>query len=570
MRRCTYRVRGFPLLLTLALATAAACSDDGSAGPTDLPPADDSGQEPAATSIAISPVGEVPIVGAEIQLEATVLNAEGDELGQLPSWASLDPGTASVSPAGRVSIRRDGIARIEARSGVAADTVVLECIPRLAVSHDTATVRPGSDLQLIASLVGADSPEPPPGTVTWSSSESSIAQVSADGIVVGMALGKAVVQAEYGEQTARVDIAVYRPQFVSVSAGAMHSCGLLVEGTAWCWGANGHGDLGTGDTNHRSIPTRTATVLTFRQIEAAGGFTCAVAMDNSGYCWGDDSMMELGNPNVGRYSTVPVPVHVDQPLQSMSGSDMAHGCGLTLSGEAWCWGYNRFGMIGHGSARDEPLPVPATGGHTFTALHSFFFRTCGVDTDGRVHCWGRGGAAQVGDPAFEPEVCSGQPCSTRPHAAASTTRFRAVSVGRLHTCAVSVDGGTYCWGEGEKGQIGTGTLDDVIVPTAVLPGEQFMAVSAGRDHSCALTVDGRALCWGDNEDGQLGDGSRTARASPVEVATQLRFVGISAGYMHTCAVTTQGDAYCWGANGMGQLGDGSMVDRQVPARVIMD
>lgn len=570
MGRRARNVRNAIATFLLVLPVGSACSDDGGRIPTDLAPGDDGTGEPTVGAVHIVPIGETLIVGAAVQLSATVLDAAGNEIEGAVRWSTPDPDAVEVSGSGQVIVRRAGLPRVIAMSGMAADTIALECIPRLAVSDDSATVRPGSEVQLEAILVGAASPEPPPGAVTWSSSDDSIAEVSPDGMISGMSIGRVAVQAAYGDQVVSIGISVYRPQFVSISAGAMHSCGLLVEGTAWCWGANGHGDLGTGDTSHRLVPTRAATDVRFRQLEAAGGFTCAVAMDHVGYCWGDDSMMELGNPDVGRHSTVAVPLYGDLRLQMMSGSDMAHGCGLTLEGDAWCWGYNRFGMIGHGVARDEPRPVPAVGGHTFTNLHSFFFRTCGVDDQGRVYCWGRGGAAQVGDPSFEPEECSGQTCATRPHPVRSDTRFQAVSVGRLHTCALSSDGSVYCWGEGADGQIGTGTLDDVFTPAEVLPGVQFVAVTTGRNHSCALTVDGRALCWGDNKDGQLGDGSRTPRTLPTDVSTELRFVGISAGYMHTCAITAPGDAYCWGANGMGQLGDGTVVDHLVPAPVLMD
>lgn len=569
MRLRAFRAPATLLALGLALLIGGACTDGAPSGPADAGP-DDTPSVPTPTSISISPVPGAVIVGTTLELRATITDSEGGELDEEPAWTTLDPDLLRVGPDGSVEVVKAGSARVVATAGTVSDTVALECVPRLEVSRDSAMVRPGAQLQLAATLVGADVPEPPPGAVSWSSRDEAVAEVTVGGLVSGMAMGRTTVQAAYGEQVVDVDIHVYRPQFASVSAGMMHSCGLLVEGKSMCWGANGHGDLGTGDTDHRSVPTPTATDLFFTQLEAAGGFTCAVAMDRMGYCWGDDSMMELGNPEVGRISTVPSPVYGGMSFQMMSGSDMAHGCGLTLAGDAWCWGYNRFGMIGHGVARDEPVPVPTMGGHKFTALHSFFFRTCGVDTDGHAHCWGRGGAAQVGDPSFEPETCSGQPCSTRPHAVESDTRFTAISVGRLHTCGIGDDERVYCWGEGAAGQLGTGAYDEVFVPTTVLPDERFMAVTTGRDHSCALTVDGRALCWGENEDGQLGDGSRTTRPSPADVSTHIRFVGISAGYMHTCAVTAEGEAYCWGANGMGQLGDGSMVDRLVPARVHLD
>jgi alpha-tubulin suppressor-like RCC1 family protein len=38
---------------------------------------------------------------------------------------------------------------------------------------------------------------------------------------------------------------------MSVSAGSSHTCAVLDDGTARCWGYNFYGQLGYGDTSHR-------------------------------------------------------------------------------------------------------------------------------------------------------------------------------------------------------------------------------------------------------------------------------------------------------------------------------
>jgi alpha-tubulin suppressor-like RCC1 family protein/uncharacterized protein YjdB len=44
--------------------------------------------------------------------------------------------------------------------------------------------------------------------------------------------------------------------FSSVSVGAQHACGMTTTGVAYCWGANGGGQLGDGSTINRSAPTK--------------------------------------------------------------------------------------------------------------------------------------------------------------------------------------------------------------------------------------------------------------------------------------------------------------------------
>src|SRR5688572_1748141 len=83
------------------------------------------------------------------------------------------------------------------------------------------------------------------------------------------------------------------------------------------------------------------------------------------------------------------------------------------------------------------------------------------------------------------------------------------------------------------------------------PGElRFKSVTAGLNHTCALTEDGVAYCWGSNLGGQLGAGNtQTPVAQFTRVATSLRFTSLSAGFRFTCGLADHGAAYCWGENG---------------------
>ena len=42
---------------------------------------------------------------------------------------------------------------------------------------------------------------------------------------------------------------------IALAVGGKHTCGLLTGGGAYCWGYNGDGQLGTGDTNDRHTLT---------------------------------------------------------------------------------------------------------------------------------------------------------------------------------------------------------------------------------------------------------------------------------------------------------------------------
>ena len=95
-------------------------------------------------------------------------------------------------------------------------------------------------------------------------------------------------------------------QFAQVSVGRYHTCALTPDGDAYCWGANNFeantgvnfdnlGDLGVGDTLDRAMPTAVVGGLKFRQIEAGWGITCAITLQGEGYCWGRNSLGAVGN-----------------------------------------------------------------------------------------------------------------------------------------------------------------------------------------------------------------------------------------------------------------------------------
>ena len=144
-----------------------------------------------------------------------------------------------------------------------------------------------------------------------------------------------------------------------------------------------------------------------------------------------------------------------------------------------------------------------------------------------------------------------------------------VAAGRFHTCAVSPQGGVWCWGQNEFGALGDDTSIDRPLPVQPvgLPGPA-VALSAGAGGTCAVLDGGDAYCWGSNLNGQLGDGTRIHRSRPVKVQG---FEGagrmVSYGEEFSCGTTRSLRALCWGKNDVGQLGDGTDAAREVPAAV---
>lgn len=121
-----------------------------------------------------------------------------------------------------------------------------------------------------------------------------------------------------------------------------------------------------------------------------------------------------------------------------------------------------------------------------------------------------------------------------------------VSVGGFHACAVTRSGSVYCWGFSDRGQLGNGTLSNLMTPTRVSGLPPTVAVSAGHFHTCALLADRTVACWGGNSAGELGDGTKVQSATPVAARDVRNAVGLYAGSSFSCALLVDRALSCWG------------------------
>ncbi len=97
--------------------------------------------------------------------------------------------------------------------------------------------------------------------------------------------------------------------------------------------------------------------------------------------------------------------------------------------------------------------------------------------------------------------------------------------------------------------------DEAAGPTAPSPEvgrPRPTMLALGNEHSCALTEDGGIYCWGANYRGQLGDIGERESAIPRRVPGLGVMSAVWAGYEMTCArEADQGTLHCWGDTGLG-------------------
>lgn len=341
---------------------------------------------------------------------------------------------------------------------------------------------------------------------------------------------------------------------IALTAGSNHTCALLETGTVRCWGHGGFGELGYGETDNvgdDETPASAGDVPVggpVAAISAGASHTCALLVSGGVRCWGAGDAGRLGyggTESVG--DDEPASAGGDVNLGGTASAVTAggfHTCALMTTGTVRCWGFGGSGALGYGDTRavgsteaTEPADigdVDLGAGAIVRAISAGGLHTCAVVDDalraGGIRCWGEardgqlgyGNTDDIGDD--ETPASAGNLPLARLHAVG-------ISSGSAHTCATFSEGDVRCWGNGIDGRLGYGTTDSIGgealgPPPAVTLGVAAAAVTTGAAHTCARLSAADLRCWGSGLDGRLGyanTGSIGDDETPAEVS-QVPFV----------------------------------------------
>lgn len=388
--------------------------------------------------------------------------------------------------------------------------------------------------------------------------------------------------------------------FVQISGSFYHTCAVMADGRAYCWGRDLNGALGNGVFvgADQLSPSAVSTSgiggsKAFVQIETAVGYTCAVMADGAGYCWGNDNSGELGNGSESGNQYTPSQVDTstisgNKAFVQISGGG-SHTCAVTADGLAYCWGLDSAGRVGDGGAAGSsfasPVAVdmsPIAADAAFVQVSAGLAHSCGTTSDGAAYCWGSDSNSALGNGLV---LTSDQPSPSPVDVTsiAGSTAFVEVYALRLHTCGLTTDGVAHCWGSDSNGQLGNGStatedqespsqVDDSTMPRYA----SIVDITAGEAHACARTPEGEAYCWGSDSSSELGNGSTTGNQdspSPVDltpVTGESAWRPVAAGSGCTCAASGAGVAYCWGRDGDAQLGNGDVLTANQESPSLVD
>jgi alpha-tubulin suppressor-like RCC1 family protein len=468
---------------------------------------------------------------------------------------------------------------LEASAGVEFTTGQSQLGPvsEVAVYPLNTTVPSGRMLQYTALLTDAAGDTLVGLPVSWSTGDEAVATLSDFGVNLGITVlgedaGTTAITATSGGVSGSADVTVTGAlpalAFSEMSAGYDHTCALTTDGRAYCWGGNNNGQLGTGNTTRTPYPTAVSTELSYASAGAGLSRSCGLTGAGDPWCWGDRSLTNIIGS--GDRSLVPLQV-TGGPVFTIMVVGSSHACGLTANGLAYCWGSNWWGQLGDPTTGGSNTPRAVSGGLVFMSLSAGSGYTCGLTTDSLAYCWGYNRNGTLGNGTTS--------ASAVPTPVSGGKHFAALGAGR-HTCGITAAGDLYCWGANGRGQLGAAsteicpgqadavaTDDCSLTPLLVSGISAVEAVGAGWTHTCALTIAGAAYCWGENTYAQLGNGTQADSPTPVAVSGELVFAKLSTAYYHSCGITTDGIAYCWGMGVHGELGDGKTENRTGPVRV---
>ena len=254
----------------------------------------------------------------------------------------------------------------------------------------------------------------------------------------------------------------------AVSTGGRHACAIAHQGEVLCWGSNSNGQIGDGTTTDRHTPVQVIGLpAKATQVSAGGRHTCALLTDGSVWCWGKGGNGELGNGSSSD-STTPVEVTgLPAAVQIAAGGTLIGGnssCALTAAGAVFCWGLNSSGQLGNGGTTDSDVPVAVTGlGAGVLAIANNGGTACAVTVGETASCWGDNSVDELGDGA------TGGMSTTPVGVSGFTAEGTAIdSENGAAVCGINIGGTAVCWGWNTDGQLGNGSTADSPVPTPVL------------------------------------------------------------------------------------------------------
>ena len=151
----------------------------------------------------------------------------------------------------------------------------------------------------------------------------------------------------------------------SIASGYAYTVALKTDGTLWTWGENFNGQLGVNDTTTRSTPVTTLLGGTnWKSIAGGYNHTVAIKTDGTLWCWGFNGYGNLGVNDTTTRNTPVTTLLGGTNWKSIACGDKGHTIAIKTDGSLWSWGRNFEGQLGVNNTTSRSTPVTTLLGGT--------------------------------------------------------------------------------------------------------------------------------------------------------------------------------------------------------------
>jgi len=302
--------------------------------------------------------------------------------------------------------------------------------------------------------------------------------------------------------------------------GGYHSNGVTIfalktNGDVYCWGYNGQGVLGQGDTTNRTSPVQVSG--SWSDVACTTYAPHALLLNSSGevYSCGYNVSGQLGQGGTADLSTF-------TQIATLSSISKIYAYGynsyfINSSGQLYSCGENGNYECADGTTTDVLTPTAISGMTTVDSVFGAFTHIGGsrgcIMNDGTIRTWGYNGYGECSNGATTQITTPYNPGLSGITKAFFYGSWAIAPAYYISLCALKSDGTVYVCGYNGNGQLGTGNVTSISTAVAI----STIDTSKVSDISCCgsssignlqiLMTDGTVLTCGDNTQGQCGIGS---------------------------------------------------------------
>jgi alpha-tubulin suppressor-like RCC1 family protein/uncharacterized protein YjbI with pentapeptide repeats len=369
-----------------------------------------------------------------------------------------------------------------------------------------------------------------------------------------------------------------------LATGSDFFAALMTDGTVYAVGANGSGQLGTGDNTNRTTLTQITlpSGKTPLDIKAGGAFLIILMTDGTIYGTGQNNSGGLGLGNTTNVNTLTLMLNSTGKTPSQISCGGYSSMVLMTDGTIYGTGRNSEGQLGIGNTSNKSsltqmiLPTGKTALKLFTADNvDYPESTIVMMTDNTIYATGSNDKGQLGNGTTSAVSTS---ILTEMTAIPNKTWSKIVSQGStslfldnngiVYVCGESVNGGFNYVG------IGRNIFQNVRHPTRGITLSELVSNTTGKtvskllrggQHQMVLMSDNTLYGVGRNDLGELGIGNYTNQSSFAQASLPAgkTISKIDCGEHHTVMLMTDGTIYGTGLNNYYQLGLGDTTTRNV-------